>query len=78
MHSSSKWIEYSKNRIHRQVSALDFQIYTLLQVPLVLNVESRHISPQFQIIFDDKFETNRSLPSNHSLDQQWAMMFSLG
>jgi hypothetical protein len=45
---------------------------------LVLNIESRHISPQFHVIFDDKFETNHSLPSNQPLDQQWAKIFSLG
>ncbi len=48
------------------------------QVPLVLNVESRHISPQFHVIFDDKFETIHSMPSNQTLDQQWAKIFSLG
>ena len=25
------------------------------QVPLLLNIESGHISPQFHVIFDDKF-----------------------
>jgi hypothetical protein len=48
------------------------------QVPLVLNVESRHISPQFHVNFDDKFETVHSLPSNQPLHQQWAKIFSLG
>jgi hypothetical protein len=47
-------------------------------VPLVLNIESGHISPQFHVIFDDKFETVHSLPSNQPLDQQWAKIFSLG
>jgi hypothetical protein len=47
------------------------------QVPLVLDIESGHISPQLHAIFDDKFETIDSLPSNQPLDQQWAKMFSL-
>jgi hypothetical protein len=34
------------------------------QVPLVLIVESGHTSPRFHVIFDDKFETIHSLPSN--------------
>jgi hypothetical protein len=44
----------------------------------VLNIESGHNSPQFHVIFDDKFETVHSLPSNQPLDQQWAKIFSLG
>jgi hypothetical protein len=47
-------------------------------VPLVLNIDSEYISPQCHVIFDDKFETVHSLPSNQPLDQQWAKIFSLG
>ncbi len=47
-------------------------------MPLVLNIENGHISPQFHVIFDDKFETVHSLPSNQPLDQQWEKIFSLG
>jgi hypothetical protein len=48
------------------------------QVPLVLNVASGHISPQFHVIFDDKFETVTSLPTGQPLDKQWAHIFRLG
>jgi hypothetical protein len=48
------------------------------QEPLVLNIESGHISPQFHVIYDDEFETVHSLPSNQPLDHQWAKIFSLG
>jgi hypothetical protein len=47
-------------------------------VPLVLNVETGHISPQFHVIFDDKFETVNSLPIDQPLDKQWAAIFWLG
>jgi hypothetical protein len=40
------------------------------QVPLVLNVATGHISPQFHVIFDDKFETVNLLPLDQPLDQQ--------
>lgn len=47
-------------------------------VPLVLNVETGHITPQFHIIFDDKFKTVNSLPIDQPLDKQWAAIFWLG
>jgi hypothetical protein len=47
-------------------------------VPLVLNVETGHISPQFHVIFDDKFETVNSLAVDQPLDRQWADIFWLG
>ena len=37
------------------------------QVPLVLNAATGHISPQFHVIFDDKFETLHSLPASLSI-----------
>jgi hypothetical protein len=41
------------------------------QVPLVLNVETKKISPQFHVIFDDKFHTVNSLPRDTNIDKQW-------
>ncbi len=38
------------------------------QVPLVLNVATGHISPQFNVIFDDKFENVNSLPLDQHLN----------
>jgi hypothetical protein len=40
-------------------------------VPLILNVETKKISPQFHVIFDDTFATVHSLPSSKSIDAQW-------
>jgi hypothetical protein len=47
-------------------------------VPMVLNVSTGFISPQFHVIFDDKFETVHSLPLDQPLDKQWADIFKLG
>ncbi len=48
------------------------------QVLLVLNVATGHISPQFHIIFDNKFETVNSLPLDQPLKKQWAQIITLG
>jgi hypothetical protein len=40
-------------------------------VPLVLNILTGKISPQYHVVFDDKFETVPSLPLGESLRQQW-------
>ena len=42
-----------------------------LLVPLVLNIHTGKISPQYHVVFDDKFETVPSLPLGESLHQQW-------
>jgi hypothetical protein len=47
-------------------------------VPLVLNVDTGLISPQFHVIFDNKFETVTSLAIGEPLDKQWADIFWLG
>jgi hypothetical protein len=47
-------------------------------VSLVLNVATGHISPQFQVIFDDKFETINSLPLEQPFKNQWAQIIALG
>jgi hypothetical protein len=41
------------------------------QVPLVLNVETRKISPHFHVIFDDTFQTVHLLPSDKPIHAQW-------
>jgi hypothetical protein len=48
------------------------------QVPLVLNTQTGKISPQFHVIFDDKFATVHSLPPDQPLTEQWANIFRLG
>jgi hypothetical protein len=47
------------------------------QVLLVLSVATGHISPQFHVIFDDKFETVHSLPADEPLNTQLAQILQL-
>ena len=46
-------------------------------VPMVLNVSTGFISPQYHVVFDDKFSTVNSLPTENSIDDQWARIFKL-
>jgi hypothetical protein len=50
----------------------------LSQVPLVLNVETGKISPQYHVIFDDKFKIVHSLPDIATLDKQWRTVLRSG
>ena len=43
-----------------------------------MNVDTGKISPQFHVIFDDKFETVVSIMSDISLDEQCKSIFCLG
>ena len=52
-------------------SSLDFLEVHSSQVPLILNVETKKISPQFHVIFDDNFHTVNSLPRDTNIDEQW-------
>ena len=53
------------------------QVHSSL-VPLVLNVTTGKISPQYHVVFNDKFATVNSLPTEDSLKNQWARIFKLG
>ena len=44
----------------------------------MLNTDTGKISPQFHVIFDDKFATVHSLPPDQPLAEQWADIFRLG
>jgi hypothetical protein len=57
---------------------LGFSNLHLSQVPLVSNIATGHISSQFHVIFDDKFETMHSLPADKPLNMQWAQILQLG
>ena len=46
-------------------------------VPLVLNVDTCKISPQYHVVFDDTFITVNSLPTEDSIDGQCARIFKL-
>ena len=52
------------------------QVHSSL-VPLVLNVSTGFISPQYHVVFDDKFSTVNSLSREDSIDDQWANIFKL-
>ena len=47
-------------------------------VPLILNPTTQHISPQYHVVFDDKFSTIPSLYSEQSRNIQWAKLFDRG
>ena len=47
-------------------------------VPLVFNLRTGKILPQYHVIFDDTFDTVLSLPSVESLDKKWRRLFKLG
>ncbi len=47
------------------------------QVPLVLNVETKKISPQYHVIFDDNFHTVNSLPNYQPINVQWKEILCL-
>jgi hypothetical protein len=48
------------------------------QVPMVLNVTTGKVSPQFHVIFDNKFSTVHSLPIDQPLTKQWSQLLQLG
>jgi hypothetical protein len=47
------------------------------QVPLVLNVETKKISPQFHVIFNNNFHTVNLLPRNTNINEQWKDILKL-
>ena len=47
-------------------------------VPLILNLVMGKISPQYHVIFDNKFETVESLHlSVKEIDDQWGTMYGV-
>ena len=52
------------------------QVHSSL-VALVLNTSTGKISPQYHVVFDDKFATVNSLPTEDSIDTQWKRIFKL-
>ncbi len=70
---------YSKWNLKAQLGLLlRFSERHSSQVPLVLNVETGKISPQYHVIFDNKFETVHLLPDIATLDKQWRTVLRLG
>jgi len=68
-HKIPKWAP----RAHLGVFLGFFSLHSS-QVPLVMNVETGKISPQFHVIFDDKFETVLSMTSMESIGEQWKLV----
>ncbi len=56
---------------------LGFSTLHSSQVPLVMNVDTGKISPQFHVIFDDKFKMVLSMALGDSIDDQWKLIFHL-
>ena len=70
----------SQNGFHGLVLVgvfLGFSSLHSSQVPLVMNMESGKISPQFHVIFDDKFETVLPLTPEESIGDQWKLILCL-
>jgi len=72
-HKIPKWAPRARLGIF-----LGFSTLHSSQVPIVMNVDTGKISPQFHVIFDDKFETVVSITSDILLDEQWKSIFCLG
>lgn len=47
-------------------------------VPLCLNTNTGKITPQFHVIFDEKFQSVASLPSGSTLQNQWLTLLRFG
>jgi hypothetical protein len=55
---------------------LGFSMLHSSQVPIVMNVDTGKISPQFHVIFDDKFETVVLMTSENLLGEQGKSIFA--
>ena len=47
------------------------------KVAQILDTETGLVSPQYHVVFDDKFTNVNSLPTEDSLEKQWACIFKL-
>ncbi len=47
-------------------------------VPLILNITTGKITPQFHVIFDDNFQTVQSLPKGTTLRDEWLNILAFG
>jgi hypothetical protein len=56
---------------------LGFSILHSSQVPIMMNVDTGKISPQFYVIFDDNFETVVLMNSEELIGEQWKSFFCL-
>jgi hypothetical protein len=71
-HKLPKWAPWAHLGVF-----LGFSTLHSSQVPLVMNVDTGKISPQFHVIFDDKFETVLSMASDKSIGDQWKSIVHL-
>ena len=65
-----KWSPWARIGMFLWFLSLDSSL-----VPLVLNVCTGRISPQYHIIFDDKFKIVVSLSQDKALDVEWNQLF---
>jgi hypothetical protein len=63
---------------HAQRLFVGFLPHHSLLVPLVLNIATGKITPQFHIIFNDKFHTVMSLPKGTTLQDEWLNILAFG
>jgi hypothetical protein len=47
-------------------------------VPLILNISTGKITPQYHVVFDDKFQTVVSLPPGTTLRDEWLNILAFG
>ena len=71
--SIPKW-----NSRSRQGMFIGFSPEHSSMVPLVLNLETGHISPQFHVVFDDHFHTVSSLQSTDMIDDIFNSLYDNG
>ncbi len=71
-HKIPKWLPRARLGVF-----LGFSTLHSSQVPIVMNVDTGKIFPQFHVIFDDKFETVMSMTSEDSIGDQWKLIFCL-
>ncbi len=69
-HNIPKWVPQACLGIFLRFSTLHSS-----QVPIVMNVDTGKISPQFHVIFDDKFETAVSMNLEESIGEQMEIIF---
>ncbi len=72
-HKIPKWLPRARLGVF-----LGFSTLHSSQVPLVMNTLAGKISPQYHVIFDNRFEMVLSMDKNESIEAQWECIFSLG
>ncbi len=72
-HKTPKWDTRARRGMFVGFSALHSSL-----VPLILNVSTGKITPQFHVVFDDKFQTVMSVPQGTTLRDEWLNILAFG